>query len=59
MGAKNLDNLFDEEQDKIVKSSSNMFRYKKKYKKGNILNGRKQARFHIKDKDLPDGVRRD
>lgn len=59
--AKNisLDSQFDEEQDKVVKSSRDMYRYKKKYKQGDTEKGRKQSRFHIKDKDLSAGTRRD
>jgi len=56
---KNLDSFFAETQDIIVKSFNNMFRYRKKFKQGVEAKGRKQGRFHIKDKDLPAGVRRD
>jgi len=47
----NLDESFDETEDTIVKSSTDNFRYMKKFKDG-VSTGRKQARFHIKDKDL-------
>jgi len=56
---KNLDSLFDEEQDIVVKSSRDMYRYRKRYKQEDTDKGRKQSRFHIKDKDLATGVRRD
>jgi len=56
---KNLDSQFPETQDVVVKSAYDMYRYKKKYKQGQVAKGRKQARFHIKDKDLPANVRRD
>lgn len=56
---KNLDSFFAETQNIIVKSFNNMFRYKKKFKQETEAKGRKQGRFHIKDKDLPAGVRRD
>ena len=46
-----LDQEFDETEDTIVKSSTGHFRYLKKFKDG-VSNSRKQARFHIKDKDL-------
>ncbi|MEE9438975.1 MAG: hypothetical protein V3V14_08255 [Saprospiraceae bacterium] len=46
-----LDQEFDETEDKIVESSTGHFRYMKKFKDG-VSDGRKQARFHIKDKDL-------
>lgn len=55
----NLDNQFAETQDITVKSSKGFFRYKKKFKKEVEANGRKQGRFHIKDKDLAAGERRD
>lgn len=56
---KNLDSFFAETQNIVVKSSRDMYRYRKRYKKGLVPSGRKQARFHIKDKDLAAGVRRD
>lgn len=46
-----LDQEFDESEDTIVESSTGHFRYMKKFKDG-VSNSRKQARFHIKDKDL-------
>lgn len=55
----NLDNQFAETQNIEVKSSRNMFRYRKKFKKGQVANGRKQSRFHDKTKNLTAGVRRD
>lgn len=59
MAGKNLDSFFAETQDIVVKSSRNMYRYRKRFKKQVEANGRKQARFHIKDKDLVSGERRD
>jgi len=56
---KNLDRTFDETQDEAVYARHGFFRYFKKFKKGLVANGRKQARFHSKTKDLPAGVRRD
>ncbi len=56
---KNLDSLFAETQDIEVKSSRDMFRYLKKFKGQVEANGRKQARFHQKDKDRGTGTRRD
>jgi hypothetical protein len=54
-----LDSQYDEEQDVTVKSSRDMYRYRKRYKQEDTDKGRKQARFHIKDKDLSSGDRRD
>ncbi len=59
MTGKNLDSFFAETQDIEVKSSRDMFRYRKKFKAGVEANGRKQARFHQKDKNRSAGVRRD
>ncbi len=59
MTGKNLDSFFAETQDIEVKSSRNMFRYRKRFHKGVEANGRKQGRFHQKDKDRSAGVRRD
>lgn len=59
MAGKNLDSFFAETQDLEVKSFRDMFRYRKRYKKQVEANGRKQARFHQKDKDRSAGVRRD
>ena len=56
---KNLDSLFAETQDIEVKSSRDMFRYRKKFHKGDTAKGRKQGRFHDKTKNLSAGVRRD
>ena len=56
---KNLDSFFAETQDILVKSFRNMYRYRKRFHKGDTAKGRKQARFHIKDKDLAAGCRRD
>lgn len=56
---KNLDSFFAETQNIVVKSFRDMYRYRKRFKQQNPVNGRKQARFHIKDKDLAAGVRRD
>lgn len=46
-----IDQAVAETEDTIVKSSTNNFRYMKKFKDG-VSTGRKQARFHIKDKEL-------
>lgn len=59
MAGKNLDSFFAETQDIEVKSSRNMFRYRKKFKQQNTAKGRKQGRFHDKTKNLTTGVRRD
>lgn len=59
MTGKNLDSFFAETQDIEVKSFRDMFRYRKKFHKGDTAKGRKQARFHQKDKDRSAGVRRD
>ncbi len=59
MAGKNLDSFFAETQDIEVKSFKNMFRYRKKYKGEVEANGRKQGRFHQKDKDRGVGTRRD
>lgn len=56
---KNLDGRFAETQDIEVYARHGMFHYRKKYKGGIVANGRKQARFHQKDKDRTTGVRRD
>jgi len=53
-----LDSAVAETEDTIVKSSRDMFRYRKKFKDG-VSTGRKQARFHDKSKNLPAGTRRD
>ena len=59
MAGKNLDSFFAEPQDSEVKACKNMFRYRKKYKGEVEANGRKQGRFHQKDKDRGAGTRRD
>lgn len=46
-----IDQAVAETEDTIVKSSTDNFRYMKKFKDG-VSTGRKQARFHIKDKEL-------
>ena len=56
---KNLDNAFAETQNIEVYARHKMFRYRKRYKQETVSNGRKQARFHQKDKDRTAGVRRD
>lgn len=56
---KNLDKRFAETQDIEVYARHGMFHYRKKYKQGNTAKGRKQSRFHQKDKDRTSGVRRD
>ena len=56
---KNLDSFFAETQDIEVKSFRNMFRYRKKFKQEDETKGRKNARFHQKDKDRGVGTRRD
>lgn len=59
MAGKNLDSFFAETQNILVKSFKNFYRYRKRYKGQVEANGRKQARFHIKDKNLAVGCRRD
>ena len=59
MAGKNLDSFFAETQNIEVKSFKNMFRYRKRFKGGVEANGRKQGRFHQKDKDRGVGTRRD
>jgi hypothetical protein len=56
---KNLDRTFAETQNIEVYARHEMFRYRKKYKKELTANGRKQGRFHQKDKDRTAGIRRD
>ena len=46
-----IDQAVAETEDTIVKSSTDNFRYMKKFKDG-VSVGRKQSRFHIKDKEL-------
>lgn len=56
---KNLDRTFAETQNIEVYADKKMFRYRKRYKKQTEGNGRKQGRFHQKDKDRTAGIRRD
>lgn len=57
--SKNLDNEFAETQDITVYAKHGFYRYRKRFKRQVEANGRKQGRFHIKDKDLSTGERRD
>lgn len=56
---KNLDGRFAETHDIEVYARHKMFHYRKRFHKGLTANGRKQARFHQKDKDRTAGIRRD
>lgn len=56
---KNLDSLFAETQNIEVYAKHKMFRYRKRYKQETEAKGRKNARFHQKDKDRGVGTRRD
>ena len=56
---KNLDRTFAETQDIVVKARHGFYRYRKKFKQQTEAKGRKQGRFHIKDKNLSTGERRD
>lgn len=55
----NIDDNFDVTEGVEVTSRLKFFRYRKRYKGGNTVNGRKQAQFHQKDKDRTAGIRRD
>lgn len=59
MGDKNLDSQFAETQNITVRSRQKFYRYRKRFKQQDTTKGRKQARFHTKDKDLTAGTRRD
>lgn len=52
MSKKNIDDNFPETQDTIVKSSRSLYRYRKRFKKGDESKGRKQSRFWMRDKTL-------
>ena len=55
----NLDSMFSEQQNEVVYSKGMFFRYMKKFKDQLTPEGRKQSRFHVKDHDRPEFVRRD
>jgi len=59
MSLSSIDRQVPEIQNQLVKSSRNIYRYRKRFQKQSSVNMRKQARFHIKDKNLAAGCRRD